>query len=210
MEKPWRDPDTLVELYCEKDYTMSEIGTELGCSQATISKAFKDLGIKSRTAKESRERRGTTTGAPLHECHNEEWLRDCYHRRKMSLNDMAEEMGVTDATILRAMDRVGIERRPAYVTRVLQNPGAGFVHADARGYETIKHSVDDHTYNYTIHRLLAIAEWGYDEVCDSVVHHKSGIEWDNRPGNLELFDSQSDHAKHHHEERKLAEREKSV
>ena len=39
--------------------------------------------------------------------------------------------------------------------------------------------------HYALHRLIAIANYGVNEVCDNVVHHKNGVIIDNRPENLE-------------------------
>jgi len=36
-----------------------------------------------------------------------------------------------------------------------------------------------------IHRLVAVAEYGFDAVVDKEIHHKNGMPWDNRPENLE-------------------------
>lgn len=47
-----------------------------------------------------------------------------------------------------------------------------------------------------VSRLLAISEYGFDEVCGKVVHHKNGIPWDDRPSNIELM-TQSEHMSHH-------------
>lgn len=38
---------------------------------------------------------------------------------------------------------------------------------------------------YYVHRLVAVAEFGVEAVKDHDVHHVNGIEWDNRPENLE-------------------------
>lgn len=39
-----------------------------------------------------------------------------------------------------------------------------------------------------LHRLLAVAEYGYEEVADKVVHHESGCGLDNRPDAITLMD----------------------
>ena len=198
--QPYQDKETLEELYHGREMSMDEIADHFGVSRTTIIRWADRLGIETRTPEESRKLRGNPGGPKVEGPHGDpEWLQKKYYDEHKTLTEMAEEAGVTEASILRHMDSHGIERRPNYVTRVLRDPGAGFVHADARGYEMVKHSVDDHTYNFPIHRLLAMAEYGIDEVKDKVVHHKNGIKWDNRPENLGLFDSQSDHMKHHTE-----------
>ena len=45
-----------------------------------------------------------------------------------------------------------------------------------------------------VHRLVAVAEWGFAAVADCVVHHNS-VPWDNRPSQLQLFDSHREHGR---------------
>jgi len=47
-----------------------------------------------------------------------------------------------------------------------------------------------------VHRLLAVSEYGYEKVCNNVVHHKNEVKWDNRPDNIEVM-SRTVHAKLH-------------
>ena len=196
------DADRLREMYHGQEMALDEIGGEFDVTRGVVIKWMDNYGIDRRSPEESRAVRGTGTNQFDHGKHREEeWLREKYHTEKMTVTEMADEADVTEATIVRQMQKNGVESRPNYVSHVLRNPGAGFVQADARGYEMIKHSVGDHTYNFPLHRLLAIAKYGYDEVKDSVVHHKNGLEWGNWHENIELFDSQEEHARHHGEKR---------
>jgi len=74
-------------------------------------------------------------------------------------------------------------------------------HTKPSGYErwSTQHS-DKHFYVY-VHRLLAVSEYGYKAVVDGVVHHKNTIRWDNRPDNIDVFATQSEHGKHHEAKR---------
>jgi hypothetical protein len=47
-----------------------------------------------------------------------------------------------------------------------------------------------------VHRLLAVAENGFEALNGNHVHHKNGIKWDNRPENIEVL-SPSEHARTH-------------
>lgn len=49
-----------------------------------------------------------------------------------------------------------------------------------------------------VHRLMMVAEEGFDALEDKVVHHKNHIPWDNRTENLELM-SRAEHSSHHSE-----------
>jgi len=65
------------------------------------------------------------------------------------------------------------------------------------GYEAWSHVAGD-KHSVFVHRLLAVAEYGFDAVVGKEVHHKNSIRWDNRPGNIELL-SKAEHTKRHHE-----------
>lgn len=49
-----------------------------------------------------------------------------------------------------------------------------------------------------VHRLLAVAEYGFDAVCDNVVHHINGLPYDNRHSNIAVM-TQSDHVTQHNQ-----------
>ena len=66
------------------------------------------------------------------------------------------------------------------------------LHTIKRGYERI--NCNDGKVRH--HRLLAVAEFGFDAVKDKIVHHKNSIPWDNRPENLEIM-TQAEHASLH-------------
>lgn len=199
----YRDPDTLERLYHDEKMTMAEIGEKFGVSQSAITGAFQEHDIETRSTIESREIRDTLTGPEKDGPHTDpEWLREKYIDEELTLEEVADEAGnVTSGTILRQMDKHGIERR----TSGLSKSGESYETAEHDGHPQISFQMDGSTYYFDVHRLLAIAIWGIDEVCGSVVHHKNGIGWDNRPDNLELIDSQAEHAKLHCEERERDE-----
>jgi hypothetical protein len=73
------------------------------------------------------------------------------------------------------------------------------------GYERWRswNSRDGDRYCY-VHQLLAISRGADPRAVFSDgrthVHHRSGVPWDNRPGNMELID-ESVHAAHHNRQR---------
>jgi hypothetical protein len=64
------------------------------------------------------------------------------------------------------------------------------------GYRFWSHRHLGEKYHVPVHRLMAVAKWGFDVVKGNIVHHKNGVEWDNRPENLEVK-SQSEHIREH-------------
>lgn len=95
------------------------------------------------------------------------------------------------------MDSYGIERRSTSEAVALaaldQHPSVYF---DARGYLTVQTTHRGERLRARLHRLLAVAEYGFDAVVDRHVHHRNGFEMDNRPSNIRVMDP-SDHKSHH-------------
>lgn len=54
------------------------------------------------------------------------------------------------------------------------------------GYVRARSQLDGHAEVVFIHRLLAVAEYGFEAVANRHVHHVNGIPWLNYGGNIEL------------------------
>ena len=132
---------------------------------------------------------------------DEELLRELYHGKRMSQKDIADyfDNEITQAGIGYYLDELGIEKRTrsesARIRWLKQPPN---IHSDVNGYVYCKNEMDGEEYHVLIHRLLAVSEFGFEEVKDKVVHHKNNIPWDNRPENIELMTA-AEHAEHHHQ-----------
>jgi len=99
------------------------------------------------------------------------------------------------------MERLGIESRDkgeATVQHYIKEPPRFYT--EARGYERVQSSIWGEISRVGVHRLAAVAEYGLEAVVDKDVHHRNGVPWDNRPGNLELI-APSEHGSLHAEER---------
>ena len=125
---------------------------------------------------------------------NPEDLRRLYCRKGMSLPQIARKFDVDPTTILYHMKKHGIERRDRPQEKPLS------VRTSSNGYSAIRHIVNGEEHEVKIHRLIAVAEYGFDAVIDHDVHHKSGVPWDNRRDNLELI-TRSEHMTLHNDER---------
>lgn len=203
-DQPYHDKETLERLYLDDAMTCQEIGEKFGVAPTTISRWLSKHGIETRTANESCDLRGTQAGPAKEGPHSDpDWLSEKYHGEELTLKEMAAEAGVgSEVTILRQMEKHGLERRTAGDYLRKENNLRTAKHDD---HEQIRFTVGETSYYYDVHRMLAIAHWGLDEVAGKIVHHKNGIPWDNRPDNLELIESQSEHAKMHNEERERDE-----
>lgn len=129
-----------------------------------------------------------------------EILEALYWHEDLSMWQIAERLDCSETTVYRYMTQYGIERRGAAKSK--------------RAYKTLlPYRVNQHGYPVwrannevdgasavRVHQLLAIAE-GCDphKVFSSgewQTHHKNGIKFDNRPGNIELLTAREHRQKH--------------
>lgn len=64
------------------------------------------------------------------------------------------------------------------------------------GYPRWYHTYRGELYRLRVHRLLAVAEYGFDEVCGKVVHHENGEKWANWHDNIDVM-TDEEHGKLH-------------
>lgn len=126
---------------------------------------------------------------------NESLMRRLYQEEQMSTTDIADKFDCSPSTVNKWLNKLGIGTRSlSEAHQVLHgnSPMAVTYLTDARGYEAWRHN--DHY--IPVHRLVMVAERGFDEVADMHVHHRNEIRWDNRPENLELL-TNSEHQIEH-------------
>jgi len=123
-----------------------------------------------------------------------EWLHEQYHGKELSQAEIGDKCDVDQKTVHYWLRKHDIETRNTSVT---PNRRTGVRVASVCGYQLWKEA--SLKKEVAVHRLLAVAEHGFDAVCDMDVHHKNGIRWDNRPDNIELL-THSEHSRHHSRE----------
>lgn len=122
-------------------------------------------------------------------------LQRLYFEEGLHQGEIADRLGCTRRTIAEWFSRHGLEGRTG-------RPRVPWVYyaTSVNGYERWQ---DKHPPSkdkmVKVHRLAAVAWFGFDAVVNNDIHHKNGIPWDNREGNLEPL-SPSEHHKRHHEE----------
>jgi hypothetical protein len=128
---------------------------------------------------------------------NERRLKDLYQRQGLSAYEIADRFDCSPKAIYNAMDRHRIDRRETHAARrraTLKKPAC--FETDHHGYETWRNRHNDEQVRVRVHRLLAVALYGFDAVRGKHVHHENGIRWDNRPGNLSVI-SPAEHGELH-------------
>lgn len=124
-------------------------------------------------------------------------LRELYVERRYSTTTCGEMLGCAAGTISDWLKRYGIEARDIEEAKALERRRApAYFRTDQRGYEAWEHTYQGEKYHVYVHRLLAVAEYGFDAVAGNVVHHKHGIRWTNWGDAIELMD-RSDHNSYH-------------
>jgi len=114
-ENPWRDEETLIELYHGKGMSTLEIGKELGCASTTVVKWMDRLDIESRSLSEVWEitehpHKNGRYNTP-DELLDESWLYQQYHEKEKSAAEISRMLDCTDHTVRRWLDKHGIEKR---------------------------------------------------------------------------------------------------
>lgn len=126
---------------------------------------------------------------------DKELMKRLYVEEKMSTMALSRLFDCSPTTVREwAGERHGFHVRGISEAKQLEKGYIGVpMHTTTRGYEQW-HTDRKNVY---VHRLLAVAVYGFDAVADNAVHHENGVKWDNRPENIEVMDH-GDHSSHHH------------
>lgn len=121
---------------------------------------------------------------------DEEVLRKLYWDKQLSAAQIGDRLGCDGSTVIKWLHKNNIRVRKSRSEK----------HPEQKtckdGYVRIRTSMDGRSCNVLMHRLLAVAEYGFDDVKGRIVHHKNRIPWDNRPENIEVT-TQSNHMRQH-------------
>jgi len=119
-------------------------------------------------------------------------LEELYHEQGYSLREIADEFNCHYTTVHQYMDQHGIERRETNYNPNKAQHATFTMHTE--GYELWV----DNSSTLLVHRLVAVANHGFDAGCDGIIHHENEIKWDNRPENLTVCESHQHHIQLHH------------
>lgn len=185
----YQDPQTLRTLYNQEGLSTYEIAEEFGVTQNTIRYWMDKHDINSQPP--------PGDGDP--DWQNEKILRDLIENRGLSGREVADRLGCSKSTVNHWRNEYDIIGKQSN-----RDKPPHFGTYD--GYEIIYHHDGMANQQVRVHRLVAVAEFGFDAIVDQIIHHKNGIPWDNRPCNLVPMDNES-HTMQHAKDRVRRENE---
>lgn len=106
-----------------------------------------------------------------------------YNENKMSTREIADIYDVGADTVLTALRKNGVGPRERLEYQKYL-PAQYYTH---EGYEVWVDGSDGTNDTVKVHRLLAVSEFGFDNVVGKDVHHTNSIPFDNRPDNIEVL-----------------------
>jgi hypothetical protein len=106
------------------------------------------------------------------------WIEDC------TQEEIGDRYGYSISCISRHMTECGI---PTGADPTKHTVSIGVYENGHSHWKCIVKSNDKFD-SVNLHRLLAVAEYGYEEVVDKEVHHETGCSLDNRPDAITLMD----------------------
>lgn len=178
-----QNPNHLRHYYHGKGMSQSDMESVFDCSTSTISRWMRRLEIKTSHSN------GRKRGDPLFE-NEKETLRRLYWDEGLTTGQIANRCNSTKPTVVAHMKDHGIERRNSAADR----PPGVYIHPEL--HPAIYHYDGEKRHTVKVHRLLAVAKYGFDAVKGKDVHHNSGFKQDNRWDAIELH-TRSEHQKLH-------------
>lgn len=126
---------------------------------------------------------------------DEDTLRRLYVEEGLSSREVAERLDCSPPTVVNWLKKFGIPLEPSKRDRPV------FYGTSTQGYEYWQTDVGGRERETVrVHRLAAVAWFGFEAVAGNVVHHRNGLTYDNRELNLEPMD-RGTHQTLHNEKR---------
>lgn len=124
-------------------------------------------------------------------------LKELYEEKRLSQPQIAEKLGCDTSTVSKWLKKNDIQTRSISEGRKIRHRRTpANYRTNNKGYELVESIIGTKRRAVMVHRLIAVAEFGIEEVKGKDVHHKNNIPWDNRPENLKPM-SPEKHASYH-------------
>jgi hypothetical protein len=135
-----------------------------------------------------------------------EILHHLYWDQKKSTTEVGEILGCHQTTVCKWLHRTGVGTRDQIEATRKTQPL--YTH-DSDGYEWVVSRCGEQTRVVRVHQLVTIVHGEDSHVVfddNTVVHHRNGLPWDNRPSNLQVMTTE-EHARLHAKERQGGQEE---
>lgn len=175
---PWRDEETLQELYGEQGLSLKEIADELGCSIGTASNWVNKYGIDRYEPEEITPWR------------DKETLEYLFYERGYTRQEIADRFGIWYRTVNRWLRKHDLQpETPSRKFGRLENTANGYV-------QFVDYCGPGDERRVYIHRLLACVDHSLDELKGNHVHHRIPDPWLNYRENIEVLTPYEHHSCH--------------
>jgi len=134
--------------------------------------------------------------------HDPDTLLKLHWEENLSLREIGRKFDVSHKTISYRFDKHDLDRRGVGGEQRYASFGLAHPNSDSSGYEWWRLKQNRENIRVSVHRLLAVSEYGLDKIRGKIIHHKNGISWDNRPENIIPMEN-SEHSKMHHKQNDL-------
>jgi len=135
------------------------------------------------------------SGQDTYDVKSERDLRELYYGKSKTMSEVSDAIGCSNYKVRKWMNKHDIERRDRSQA-ITMAYGPLSMKTDHHGYEKFQHTYHNNNHVLQVHRLQAVAEYGFEAVADNHVHHRNNIPWDNRAENLDVL-SGTEHKKRH-------------
>lgn len=170
-KKLYRNENELRRLLEKHEYHVPSVANECDVSRNTIHRWCEKHGINPKPYSDKSK------------------LKELYVEKGLSAEEVGERLYGSEHSVLDWLRRHDLPVR----TASMDKPPHFRTH---QGYEKWSITQQGSSFDVSVHRLLAVAEYGLDAVRNKDVHHKNRIKWDNRPENIELVTTE-EHMREH-------------
>jgi len=186
------EPDVFLKReHHENRRSLADIGDEIGTNASTVGDMCDRQGVSTRSYSQAQEDLWDERGSDK----RQKMVEAAHEKTREQVANGEHNFQDPD------FERVQTEE----FREMAKGTGHALFRTNQNGYESWRANYNNGETDYVkVHRLLAVAKYGFDEVADMHVHHLNNIPWLNTYSNITL-ETPEDHAREHYKERDIDE-----